>query len=235
MAPKFALFTKGSKLPLNKGFKKYVRVTTALRSTLENSVRGYISYLGCHSLTLWNIFMKLHTNTKPAEMMCHYQERQHLTFWILQLSAHAMYGKGLQPLCGNLLWTGKLNSFHKFSEICKWMLLIVLGFNDTSTLADAIIITNAGTFQGNLAGQAGSFSFICISDINFLLNLSQTENGCSLSIFFFFFFFWSFYEMLQIQYIHTAPDEEYSDYFFLISPLNNMLWVLIWSALARHF
>ena len=35
MAPKFALFTKGSKLPLNKGFKKYVWVTIVLRSTLE--------------------------------------------------------------------------------------------------------------------------------------------------------------------------------------------------------
>ena len=35
MAPKFELFTKGSKLPLNKGFQKYVWVTTVLCSSLE--------------------------------------------------------------------------------------------------------------------------------------------------------------------------------------------------------
>ena len=33
MAPKFALFTKGSKLPLNKGFKNMF--TIVLRSTLD--------------------------------------------------------------------------------------------------------------------------------------------------------------------------------------------------------
>ena len=35
MAPKFALFTKGSKLPLNKGFKNMFWVTIVLRSTLD--------------------------------------------------------------------------------------------------------------------------------------------------------------------------------------------------------
>ena len=36
MAPKFALFTKGSKLFLNKGFKNmFELITTVLRSTLD--------------------------------------------------------------------------------------------------------------------------------------------------------------------------------------------------------
>ena len=39
MAPKFALFTKGSKLPLNKGFKNMF--TIVLRSTLELCLLEY--------------------------------------------------------------------------------------------------------------------------------------------------------------------------------------------------
>ena len=35
MAPKFALFTKGSKLPLNQGFQKRFLVTTVSRQALD--------------------------------------------------------------------------------------------------------------------------------------------------------------------------------------------------------
>ena len=52
MAPKFALFTKGSKLPLNKGFKKYVWVTIVLRSTLDlasDQVQRLIVAINLHS------------------------------------------------------------------------------------------------------------------------------------------------------------------------------------------
>ena len=46
MAPKFALFTKGSKLPLNKGFKNMFELQV-LRSTLDmcSLIKDFTGYL----------------------------------------------------------------------------------------------------------------------------------------------------------------------------------------------
>ena len=38
---------------------------------LEISLFEYTLWSGCNSLTIWNIFMKLHTYTKLDERLCH--------------------------------------------------------------------------------------------------------------------------------------------------------------------
>ena len=60
MAPKFALFTKGSKLPPKQGFQKYVWVTTVLHSTLDLQAEQNFQ-----QTTFWNILLIGSDNRRP--------------------------------------------------------------------------------------------------------------------------------------------------------------------------
>ena len=53
MASKFALFTKGSKLPLNKGFQNRLLVTTVSRQALDMNIYNTLQRIGTHENEEW--------------------------------------------------------------------------------------------------------------------------------------------------------------------------------------